>query len=89
MMKEQVSRHGFFRGAPRAATLSIILGLVSIALNLYPAGLVIPLQRWLGEYLPLFLPLAVGTSASGLAGLSLVLVLVAALAFKRSRDVLN
>jgi len=70
--KEHVNRQRSSRGAQRAAIISIILGLLSIAMNLYPAGLVYLLQRWLGEFLPLFLPFSVGALASGLAILSLV-----------------
>jgi len=52
--------------------MSIILGLLSIAMNLYPVGLVFLLQRWLGEFVPLFLPFSVGALALGLAILSLI-----------------
>ncbi len=72
VVREQVGRHRSFRGPRYVAAVSIILGLTSIALNLYPAGLVLPLQRWLGEFLPLFLPLAVAALGSGLAVLVLV-----------------
>jgi hypothetical protein len=72
VMKEQTSRQRSFRGARGGAALSLALGLISVALNLWPAGLVLPLQSWLGEFIPLFLPLAVGVTASGLAVLSLV-----------------
>jgi hypothetical protein len=70
-MEEQQTRQRHFCGARRAATVSLILGLLSVALNMYPVGLVFPLQRWLGEFLPLFLPLSFGAAASGLAVLAL------------------
>jgi hypothetical protein len=41
-------------------------------MNFYPTGLVILLQGWLGDFLPLFLPFLVGALAFGLAVLSLV-----------------
>jgi len=72
MMKEQITRQMFSRRARCAAAMSFILGLISIVLNIWPALLVLPLQSWLGEYFPLFLPLAVGASASGLGVLGLV-----------------
>jgi hypothetical protein len=71
-MKEQATCPKFSRRTRWAAVMSLILGLLSIALNLWPAGLVLPLQSWLGEFLPLFLPLAIGALASGLAVLGLV-----------------
>jgi hypothetical protein len=52
---------------PRGALTSLALGLMSIALNLFPAGLVLPLRPWLGDYPPLFLPLVTGALAFGLA----------------------
>jgi hypothetical protein len=69
---EQKPRQMFSRRARWAAAMSLVLGLISIVLNIWPALLVLPLQSWLGEYPPLFLPLAVGASASGLGVLGLV-----------------
>jgi hypothetical protein len=71
-MTEQANRPTFTRRARWAAVMSLILGLLSIALNLWPAGLVLPLQGWLGDFPPLFLPLAIGALASGLAVLGLI-----------------
>jgi hypothetical protein len=68
----ELSRQRSFRGAQCAAALSIISGLLSIAMNLYPVGLVFLLESWLGDFLPLFLPFLVGALALGLAVLSLV-----------------
>jgi hypothetical protein len=52
---------------PRGALASVVLGLVSVALSVYPGGLVFPLQVFLGEYLPVFLPFLTGALAFGLA----------------------
>jgi hypothetical protein len=67
-----VKNSALLGSAQGAAAMSLILRLLSIALNLYPVGLVFPLYSWLGEFLPLFLPFLVWASASGLAVLGLV-----------------
>jgi len=66
-MEEQAPLQDMARPKLRGALTSFVLGLVSIALNLFPAGLVFPLQAWLGDYPPVFLPFVIGTLASGLA----------------------
>ena len=66
-IEKQPPVHDIDRPKPRGALASVVLGLVSVALGVYPGGLVFPLRAWLGDYPPLFLPLLSGALAFALA----------------------
>ena len=55
------------RPKPRGALASVVLGLVSVAMGVFPGFLVFQLQDFLGEYLPWYLPFLTGALAFGLA----------------------
>jgi hypothetical protein len=67
VIENQPPVHDIDRPKPRGAIASVVLGLVSVAIGVYPGGLVFPLQVFLGEYLPVYLPFLTGALAFGLA----------------------
>ena len=60
---EQVGRQSPARGALRAAAISLVLGLLSITLNIMPGYLVFPLREWVSIYVLMFVPFLSGLLA--------------------------
>jgi hypothetical protein len=67
LIENQAPAHDIDRPKPRGALVSVVLGLVSVAIGVFPGGLVFPLQVFLGEYPPVYLPFLTGALAFGLA----------------------
>src|SRR6516165_1281578 len=67
LIENQAPAHDIDRPKPRGALASVVLGLVSVAIGVFPQPLVFPLQAFLGEYLPVYLPFLTGALAFGLA----------------------
>src|SRR5215468_124757 len=66
VIENQPPVHDIDRPKPRGALASVVLGLVSVAIGVFPGGLVFPLQVFLGEYPPVYLPFLTGALAFGL-----------------------
>jgi hypothetical protein len=67
VIENQPPVHDIDRPKPRGALASVVLGLVSVAIGVLPQPLVFPLQVFLGEYPPVYLPFLTGALAFGLA----------------------